>query len=125
MPDRAQRAFWALLVRSREIQSGIVYLGNVGLGERVDRCGRTIQRAKPQLRASGLVIVHAGGGKMINEHGQVTEAATGYELADVLFDAKQPVTHPAEPESAPRRESSKDAQKFRELAARFGSRAGP
>ena len=120
LPDRAQRAFWALLVRSREVQSGIVYVGNRGLGQRVERCGRTIQRAKPQLRASGLVAIIPGGGKTINEFGQCVEAATGYELADVLFppEKKSAIAAKVTPAFQP-------AARARELAARFMPRAGP
>lgn len=101
-----------------------MYVGNQGLGARVDRCGKTIQRAKPQLASSGLVVVHAvAGGKTLNELGQCVEQATGYELADVLFEPKsesRPRTA-AKPEKAP----PAAYERFRALAAQLGARAGP
>jgi len=118
LPDRAHRAFLELLGRAREVQSGIVFIGNDGLGARVRRCGKTIQRAKPQLRASGLVIVHLygsknGGGKMIDEYGRCVEAATGYELADILFDPKAPAPEPTKAGTEP------SYQRLQEQGARF------
>jgi len=123
LPDRAHRAFFALLVRAREVQSGIVFIGNDGLGARVERCGKTIQRAKPQLRSSGLVIVHLygsknGGGKMIDQHGRCVEAATGYELADVIFEPKSPAPEAVKPVTEPSQGRVHDqSQRFRALAA--------
>jgi hypothetical protein len=131
LPDRAHRAFLALLGRAREVQSGIVFIGNDGLGERVERCGKTIQRAKPQLRASGLVIVHLygsknGGGKMLDGHGRCVEAATGYELADVLFDPKSPAPEPVKPAAEPSSQRVEEqAKAWQRLAAAHSPRAGP
>jgi len=130
LPDRALRAFFALLIRAREVQSGIVFIGNHGLGARVERCGKTIQRAKPQLRSSGLVHIHVygnrnGGGKMIDQHGRCVEAATGYELADIIFDPKSPTPDPVppiEPSNERRREA---AERLRLITDEAGLPRGP
>lgn len=100
---RGPRAFElvaALVERWPQVQSGIVYLGDVKAGAMMKRCGRTAHRAKYDLVAAGLIRLHgagpkccpcarcggqAAGGKILNGQGQVVSAATGYELDPALI----------------------------------------
>lgn len=110
---RGPRAFElvaALVERWPQVQSGIVYLGDVRAGEMMQRCGRTAHRAKYDLVAAGLIRLHgagpkccpcarcggqAAGGKTLNGRGELVSAATGYELDPTLI--KAPPTSRAQP----------------------------
>jgi hypothetical protein len=120
---RAFEALAALIYRSPQVQSGVVYIGDCCAGEHrsehccmaqlMRRCGRTAHRAKYDLADAGLIKLHnAGrglcpcsrcggdqskkaGGSILNAHGQVVGAATGYELDPSLFAPPRPPRPPA------------------------------
>jgi len=90
----------ALVERWPQVQSGIVYLGDLGAGALMRRCARTAHRAKYDLMAAGLIRLHgagpkccpcagcggqAAGGKILNAGGELVSAATGYELDPSLI----------------------------------------
>lgn len=101
---RGPRAFElvaALVERWPQVQSGIVYLGDVKAGAMMQRCGRTAHRAKYDLVRVGLIRLHGAGpglcpcsrcnggkrdesknagGSIQNARGDTVSAATGYEL---------------------------------------------
>lgn len=111
---RGPRAFElvaALVERWPQVQSGIVYLGDVKAGAMMQRCGRTAHRAKYDLVRVGLIRLHgagpkccpcaacggqAAGGKILSSSGQVVSAATGYELDPMLIQPP-PTAHPSTP----------------------------
>jgi hypothetical protein len=104
---RGPRAFElvaALVERWPQVQSGIVYLGDVKAGGMMRRCGRTAHRAKYDLVRAGLIRLHgagpkccpcarcggqAAGGKILNGRGELVSAATGYELDPSLIPLPQ------------------------------------
>jgi hypothetical protein len=117
---RGPRAFElvaALVERWPQVQSGIVYLGDVKAGAMMKRCGRTAHRAKYDLVRVGLIRLHGAGpglcpcsrcnggqrdeskfagGKIFNAGGERVSAATGYELDPSLIPPpSRPAPRPA------------------------------
>lgn len=107
---RGPRAFEllaALVYRWPNVQSGIVYLGDLRMGELMGgRCARTAHRAKYDLLRAGLVQLHhagprlcpcrrcnggtvdaskSAGGTILDGRGRLVACATGYALDPDLF----------------------------------------
>jgi len=149
--SRGPRAFEliaALVYRWPQVQSGIVYIGDVKMGDLMHRCGRTAHRAKYDLQRVGLIrLHHAGprmcschrcggvgaGGRILNGRGQPVSCATGYELDPEILGP--PVKAPgggngrSRPNSyvspAQARLRAEGQAKVRDALERLRSRAGP
>lgn len=162
---RAFEAMAALIYRSPQVKSGIVYLGDCCakahtsdrccMAQLMKRCGKTAHRAKYDLADAGLIRLHnAGrglcpcsrcggdqskkaGGSILNAHGQIVSAATGYELDPALFAppaAEQAAQVPAvaagrqsRPPTSSGRPVTVEAgrARLRDALERMRSRAGP
>jgi hypothetical protein len=97
---RAFELVAALVERWPQVQSGIVYIGDERAGALMRRCGRTAHRAKYDLAAAGLIVLHGAGpkycscarcggpkagGTIYNSRNEAVAAATGYELDPTLI----------------------------------------
>jgi hypothetical protein len=145
---RGPRAFElvaALVERWPQVQSGIVYLGDVKAGAMMQRCGRTAHRAKYDLVAAGLIRLHgagpkccpcggcggqAAGGKTLNGRGESVSAATGYELDPSLIAQPRPAprrvgTAPRHISPAQRRVLAEGQAKLARALDTLRGRAGP
>lgn len=128
-----------------KVQSGVIYMGDVRMAERMGRCSKTAHRGKYDLLRAGLVRLSgagpkmcpcakcggtAAGGRILNSHGQPVSAATGYELDPSLLSRPKlgpaPLAKGSNHETpAQRRLRLEQAERLREAGDRLRGRPGP
>lgn len=129
-----------------QVQSGVVFKGDLGMAGLMDRCSKTVHRAKYDLLRCGLVRLHcsgpkmcpcsscggqAAGGKILNSRGQSVSAATGYQLEPALLSRpkqrRPPRAQRASSNESPaeRRLREEGRQRMAGIVAGLKARAGP
>jgi hypothetical protein len=122
---RAAAVLQVLLRRQAQVRSGIVYLGYESMGAACHRSRSTAYRAIADLVAAQLLqrtnvnfdpATGFAGGKALDEHGQVVEAANGYQVPALLQAPDVPQdSSPTSAEGTPGQQlAAKHLERYRE-----------